>query len=799
MGERDIFERLFEQSRDGIAVIRDGEIRLANETLCELLGYSKAELADRPFVELLPPEERERVQYRHEARLRGEDLPDTYEITVLTNDGTDVPVEISVGELQYEGEPAFVTILRDVTERRKRERILRRANRQIRRQETILSRLHEVTRELMRAESRSDVATLVVEAVEDALGFPYTAVRFYDGADRELVPVAVTEHGVNVGDDLPAYDLDGGVPGDVYDCNETWVCDDVTEIETAHGPDDVRSVMHVPLVGQGLVSIGATETSTFDDTDVRLAELLAANATVALDHIDFELELERARKRLTEAQRLANVGHWDWNVETGTLEWSDEMYRILGLEPGEVEPTYDAFFEYVHPEDREALDRAVSEALAGGDYDVDHRIVRPDGEIRIVHERADVTYEHGDPVKMLGTMQDVTSARRMEQLLSDIRRIDKRILQADDESELLASVQAVLSEWNRHGCTAFAILDDDGALEDVYAVGTLDDVAPMTDADWRDVHTDEYIQRALAEGVYVIDDVTEPPHAHHPTDVERHGAAVFALSYRGHDYGVLTLHLSPAGLTDEECRLLEDVASDIAAGIHALRSERRIERENEELALLNRIVRHDIRNDMTVVLGFAELLAEKLPDDEQADVDRIIETSRHTVELTRTARDLVEMTRGDDRPETEPVALDAAVADEVANAARSFPHATFDVEDVPDVRVQANDLLPAVFRNLLHNAVQHNNTAEPHVEVTATRRDGRVVVHVADDGPGIPDDRKEEIFGKGEKGLDSPGTGMGLYLVRTLADWYGGRVWVDDNEPTGAIFNVELRVAESAA
>ena len=69
----------------------------------------------------------------------------------------------------------------------------------------------------------------------------------------------------------------------------------------------------------------------------------------------------------------------------------------------------------------------------------------------------------------------------------------------------------------------------------------------------------------------------------------------------------------------------------------------------------------------------------------------------------------------------------------------------------------------------------------------------RVTVRIADNGPGVRDEIKEEIFGKGQKGLESAGTGIGLYLVRTLLDAYGGAVWVEDNQPEGAVFVVELQ------
>lgn len=115
---------------------------------------------------------------------------------------------------------------------------------------------------------------------------------------------------------------------------------------------------------------------------------------------------------------------------------------------------------------------------------------------------------------------------------------------------------------------------------------------------------------------------------------------------------------------------------------------------------------------------------------------------------------------------------------------------------LPDSAVIADDMLPSVFRNLLQNAIQHNDKEVPAVVVTASERDETVVVSVADNGPGVAEEMRDEMFGKGEKGLASDGTGIGLYLVETLVDGYGGTVWVEDNDPEGAVFNVELPLAE---
>ena len=101
-------------------------------------------------------------------------------------------------------------------------------------------------------------------------------------------------------------------------------------------------------------------------------------------------------------------------------------------------------------------------------------------------------------------------------------------------------------------------------------------------------------------------------------------------------------------------------------------------------------------------------------------------------------------------------------------------------------------MLSAIFRNLINNAVQHNDADEPRVTISAHVNDGSVRIRVADNGPGIPEDQRDQIFDSDEKGLDSTGTGMGLYLVTNLVDMYDGSVWIENNDPRGAVFVVEL-------
>jgi PAS domain S-box-containing protein len=126
-----------------------------------------------------------------------------------------------------------------------------------------------------------------------------------------------------------------------------------------------------------------------------------------------------SEERLAEAQRIAHLGNWDWQLETGDMYWSDEIFRIFGHRPGSFEPSYESFLGLVHPLDKPMVNQAVNEAIyEGKPFHVEHRLVLPGGEERVVTGYGEVTRgPDGTPLRMIGTVQDITGRRRAEESL----------------------------------------------------------------------------------------------------------------------------------------------------------------------------------------------------------------------------------------------------------------------------------------------------------------------------------------------------------------------------------------------
>ncbi|MCU4925513.1 PAS domain-containing sensor histidine kinase [Halobacteria archaeon AArc-dxtr1] len=222
--------------------------------------------------------------------------------------------------------------------------------------------------------------------------------------------------------------------------------------------------------------------------------------------------------------------------------------------------------------------------------------------------------------------------------------------------------------------------------------------------------------------------------------------------------------------------------------------ERQLEAQRNNLELLNEVVRHDIRNDLQLIQAYAELATEHVDDEGVSYLETIIESAENAITLTQTARELAaEM--AESATTSHRIPLSGVLTQQLREIRSAHPNADVSVAGfLPDVGVRADGLLGAVFRNLLENAIQHNDTEIPVVTISAETTDDVVTVRIADNGPGVPESRREEIFYKREKGDRSDGTGIGLYLVSTLLGRYGGEIWVEDADLGGAAFVVELSV-----
>ena len=219
-----------------------------------------------------------------------------------------------------------------------------------------------------------------------------------------------------------------------------------------------------------------------------------------------------------------------------------------------------------------------------------------------------------------------------------------------------------------------------------------------------------------------------------------------------------------------------------------------LEELNQRNSVLNRVLRHNIKNGINVILGHAALLDDDVTGSSRESVEAIQRAATDISRLSETARTVDQL---GSCPEVHRIDVTRVVRQCVDTTSSFYPHAELRV-DLPETAwVEASQLLGTVVKNLLTNAIEHND-GEPRVRVSVDRvgaNDGRVHLAVADDGPGIYDGEREALDGKEDP--TSHGSGLGLWLVKWFTRAHDGNLWFEDNEPRGTVVHLTLPAADA--
>ncbi|MFC3959199.1 hybrid sensor histidine kinase/response regulator [Halovivax cerinus] len=229
------------------------------------------------------------------------------------------------------------------------------------------------------------------------------------------------------------------------------------------------------------------------------------------------------------------------------------------------------------------------------------------------------------------------------------------------------------------------------------------------------------------------------------------------------------------------------------------RVQRELRDRSLRLAVANELLRTDVRNDVSLVVGLADQLESRVDPTHDETVDTLLDASRHVLRLTDTVADLMDVISGDPASQLEPTDLRAVLEPEI-DRFRDREGVELDVEwlvaSETAPTVAGTPMLGAMFEHVLSNAATTSERDPIHIDVTIAESDDSVSVEIADDGVGIPDAQKTAIVDPTADATGPSAPGTGLYFVTTVLDTVGGSIEIADNSPRGTVVTITLERAD---
>lgn len=561
-----------------------------------------------------------------------------------------------------------------------------------------------------------------------------------------------------------------------------------------------------------------------------------------------EERLRRSEMRLAEAQQIAQLGSWEWDIKADTIHWSDQLYRVFDIEPDEFDGSFQRYLTLIHPDDRQAAQQMIEEAFQQrAPFTFEHRVLRRDGSVRLVTSRGELIMdESGEPIRMIGTGQDITDRRRAEEQAHQLVREQAARVEAEagqarlaflaeasailassvDFQDTLTGVARLAVPYIADWCAVYLATNRQvpERLSEIYEnPTTLTGVRADLDQPGDDPRLLQTVADVLATGEPLfIPDVRSTlaqkgaSAASSAVILDELGvksAMVVPMISRGQSIGAITLMSTKPNrsYTDADLALGIDLGQRAAIAVDSARlfqEARDAVRLREDFLS---IASHELKTPLTTIKGYVQMLRRQL-DRPEIDLGRFASATdqlqQQVLRLERLTNDLLDISRiqqGRVALRLEQGDL-AALTRQVVLRTRESPEAT----PAHRISLTAPDAMEAVFdparidqvlTNILSNALKYSPDGG---EVTvALRQVGDwAEIKITDQGIGIPVSEQDKLFRpfvRAEGAHRFGGAGLGLYISSQIVSDHGGKIGLESSSGAGSTLTITLPLTPSQA
>ncbi|HII94831.1 MAG TPA: PAS domain S-box protein [Candidatus Methanofastidiosum sp.] len=481
-------------------------------------------------------------------------------------------------------------------------------------------------------------------------------------------------------------------------------------------------------------------------------------ATLFLD-ITGQKKLEERLKESSLIINTSNIMLFTWkNEKNWPVEFvSENVLNIMGYAPEDFVSGKVYYSNCIHPDDLSRVFQEVKKFSEEKDrtefIHEPYRIITKEGNVLVVSDWTFIIRNsEGIITHYKGIIQDITEKKKTEDALKQSEKKYRELVENANSIIAKYDKKGTIISMNEYGLKFFGYTEDE-----IIGKNFIGTITPKIESTGR--HLDDFLLEVFSNIEKYPQNINE--------NIKKNGERVWVL-------------WTNRPIKDENDNLigLFSVGTDVT---DRKKAEDTVKGLNETLSILNKILRHDILNDLTVVMSACDMI--------QVDDQRL--KQKATKAIMKSVSLIEQMRSLENALVSEEVLAGKSLGSIVESVVNNYPHIKFSIKG--DCTVLCDGAIYSAIDNIVRNAVVHGKT--DRIDISIHEKDGRCELRIADYGKGIPLDIKDKIFEEGESFGDTRGSGLGLYIVKKVMERYGGEISVEDNKPSGAMFVLKLKKA----